>query len=188
MSNHTETATGLVTYTADPAHSSIAFVTRHLGFTKVRGTFGDFEAAIRMEPGDLESLETEATIKTESVDTRAADRDTHLRSADFFKTDEFPTLTFRSTGVRDIEGDSFTLVGELTIRDVTQKVELDATFLGEGTDPWGGDRVGFEARTTINRKDYGLMWNQVLEAGGVLVSDTVEIELDIQATAAQDEE
>jgi len=187
MSYNTAAATDLVTYTADPAHSRVGFTARHMGFTKVRGTFSDFEATVQMEPGNLESLEAEAAIKTESIDTRVEDRDTHLRSGDFFKVDEFPTLSFKSTDVRNVEGESFTLVGDLTIRGVTREVELEANFLGEGTDPWGGRRVGFEAHTTVSRKDYGLLWNQVLETGGVLVSDEVKIEIEIQATEQSEE-
>lgn len=188
MSNHTLTAQEVVTYTADPAHSRVAFTVRHMGFSKVRGTFGDFEASVRMEPGDLETLEAEAIVRTRSVDTRAPDRDAHLRSADFFKVEEHPEMTFRSTGMREVRGDHFKMVGELSLRGVSREVELEGTFLGEGVDPWGGRRVGFEGRTTINRKDYGLLWNQVLETGGFLVSDSVEIEIEIQATAAQDED
>jgi polyisoprenoid-binding protein YceI len=186
MSYQTETAAGLVTYTADPAHSRVGFTVRHMGFSKVRGSFGDFDAVIRMEPGNLESLEAEATIRTQSVSTRASDRDAHLRSPDFFKIEEHPEMTFRSKEVRDIRGDRFKLVGELSLRGVTREVVLDATFLGEGKDPWGGRRVGFEAQTTISRKDYGLLWNQVLESGGLLVSDEVQIEIELQATEQQE--
>lgn len=182
-----QTDTGVTTFTIDPSHSRVGFTVRHMGFSKVRGSFGDFEGHIEMAPGQLESLQTEAVIKTASVDTRAAQRDEHLRSGDFFDVEKFPELTFRSTEVRNVQGDNFTLVGELGIRGVSREVELDATFLGEGTDPWGGKRTGFEARGSVNRKDFGLLWNQVLETGGMLVSDTVEIELEIQATERPDE-
>lgn len=186
MTFPTQTAAALVTYTVDPAHSRIGFTVRHMGFSKVRGSFGDFDAVIRMAPGDLRSLEAEARVRTASVDTRAADRDAHLRSEDFFKADEYPEMTFRSTGVRDVQGERFKLVGELTLRGISREVEFDASFLGEGKDPWGARRVGFEAQTTISRKDYGLLWNQVLETGGLLVSDEVQIEIELQATEAHD--
>ncbi len=175
------------TYTIDPAHSRVGFTVRHMGFSKVRGSFEQFEGAVRMTPGALSTLEAEATIQTRSITTNVKDRDEHLRSADFFDVDTYPTITFESTEVRDVSGNAFTLVGELTIRGVTKTVELAAEYLGEGTDPWGNTRVAFEARTTINRKDYGLTWNQVLETGGVLVGEKVNISIEVQAVQEQEE-
>ena len=174
----------LTTYNVDPSHTSVQFKVRHLGFTKVTGRFTDFDAVVHMEPGNLETLETEATIKTASVTTGEDKRDDHLRSDDFFNAEKYPELTFRSTGVREVKGDSFKLEGQLTIRDATHTIELDGEYLGEATDPWGGDRVAFEARTKINRYDYGLKWNQALEAGGFLVGEDVEIILNVQAVQA----
>lgn len=152
-----------------------------MGFARVRGRFDQFEASVAVDPSDLNTLTAEATVATASVDTGEAKRDDHLRSGDFFMSEEFPKLTFKSTGVKNVNGDKLTLIGELTIRDTTREVELDTTFLGKGIDPWGGTRVAFEASTTINRKDYGLNWNTLLETGGVLVSEDVKIELEIQA-------
>lgn len=178
----TLTQTDVQTYTIDPAHSRLGFVVRHLGFSKVRGSFEQFEGTIHLNPGDLSTLEAEATAKTETITTNDEKRDAHLRSADFFESETYPTITFKSTGVKGVSGSTFTLVGDLTIHGVTKRVELEGEYLGEGKDPWGGTRVAFEAQTTINRKDYGLNWNVALEAGGFLVSEDVQILLEIQAT------
>ncbi len=171
----------LQTYVIDPSHSRLGFTVRHLGFSKVRGSFEQFEGVIRMAPDDLSTLEAEATAQTASVTTNDSKRDDHLRSADFFQADQYPTITFKSTEVRDISGNSFTLVGEFTLRGVTKTIELKGEYLGSGRDPWGNEKVGFEARTKINRKDYGLNWNAALETGGFLVSDEVEISIEVQA-------
>ena len=177
----TITQTDLQTFTIDASHSRLAFVVRHLGFSKVRGSFEQFEGQVRMQAGDLSTLEAEATAQASTITTNEEKRDAHLRSGDFFDVETYPTITFKSTDVRNVSGNSFTLVGDLTMRGVTKRVELDAEFLGEGQDPWGGTRVGFEARTEINRKEFGLNWNAALEAGGFLVSDDVKIVLEIQA-------
>jgi polyisoprenoid-binding protein YceI len=177
----------LQTYALDPSHSLVGFVARHLGFSKVRGSFERFEGTVLMAPGDLSTLEAEATIEAASVTTNEPRRDAHLRTSDFFEAETYPTLMFKSTGVRAVAGNTFMIVGELTIRGVTKTVELQAEYLGEGKDPWGGARVGFEAETTVNRKDFGLNWNAVLETGGFLVGDEVQIQLEIQAVQQQDE-
>lgn len=184
----TQTQTTVQTYHVDPAHSRLGFTVRHMGFSKVRGSFGTFEGVVRMAPGDLSTLEAEATVKTETVTTNEPARDEHLRSQDFFDVEQYPTMTFESTGVRDVSGDAFTLVGELTLHGVTKTIALEGTYLGQGKDPWGGTRVAFEAGTTLNRKDYGLNWNAVLEAGGMLVSEKVELTLEVQAVLQQDED
>ena len=171
----------LQTYTVDPSHSRLGFVVRHLGFSKVRGAFEQFEGTVRMAPGDLSTLEATATVQTHSITTNEEKRDAHLRSADFFEIETYPTITFQSTEVRDVDGDRFTLVGDLTMHGVTERVALEGEYLGEGGDPWGGRRVGFEARTKVNRKAFGLNWNVALEAGGWLVSEDVEIILEVQA-------
>ena len=181
MSTTTTQDTALQTYTIDPAHSQAGFTVRHMGFSKVRGSFETFEGTVRMEPENIESLEAEVSIDTASITTRDEKRDAHLRSEDFFHADKHPTLDFRSTGVKNVSGNSFTLEGELSMRGKTRDVALEAEYLGEGQDPWGGTRVAFEAATTINRKDFGLNWNQALEAGGVLVSEKVDITLEVQA-------
>lgn len=184
----TSTENAVQTYAIDPAHSRLGFTVRHMGFSKVRGSFEKFEGVIRMAPHDLATLETEATAQTQSVTTNDATRDNHLRTADFFLAEEHPTITFKSTGVRNVSGNSFTLVGELTLRGVTETVELDAEYLGSGKDPWGNDKIAFEGRTKINRKKYGLNWNAALESGGFLVSDDVEITLEIQAALQKEQD
>lgn len=181
MNTNHVTEAAVATYHADPAHSSVRFKVRHLGFSKVTGRFGAFDATVRLDPGDLTTLEAEATIDAASISTGDEKRDAHLRSEDFFEVETYPELTFRSTGVRNVRGDDFELEGELTMHGVTKPVVLAGTFLGTARDPWGGERVGFEAQTTINRKDFGLNWNSVLETGGVLVGEDVEIVLDVQA-------
>ena len=176
------------TYTIDSTHSRLGFSVRHLGFSKVRGSFEQFEGEVRMEAGDLTTLEAEALVNTESVTTNETTRDNHLRTADFFLVEEYPTITFKSTAVKNVRGNSFTLVGEFTLRGVTKTIELEAEYLGTGTDPWGNEKVAFEAHTKINRKEYGLNWNAVLETGGFLVSDDVEITIELQAALNQEEE
>jgi polyisoprenoid-binding protein YceI len=181
----TLTQTDVTTYAIDPTHSRMGFVVRHLGFSKVRGSFEQFEGSLQMEGGDLSTLRAEAAIQAASVNTNEPKRDAHLRSADFFETDTYPTLTFQSTEVQNVDGDTFTLVGGLTMHGVTKTVEFKAEYLGTSADPWGGTRVGFEATTKVNRKDYGLNWNVALEAGGWLVSEDVEIVLEVQAVQQQ---
>ena len=176
-----ETQIAVQTYAIDASHSQVSFTVRHLGFSKVRGRFTGFEGVVHLDPGDLESLEATATVQTGTITTGDEKRDTHLRSPDFFAAEQFPTMTFRSDGVTEIVGDTFKLAGELTIRETTKRVVLDATYLGEAPDPWGGSRAAFEAKGTIDRTEFGLVWNQVLEASGVLVSEEVNIELEVQA-------
>lgn len=164
----------------DPAHTTAEFVVRHLMITKVRGRFTKLDGRIEVGPGgDLPTLVT-ATIDATSIDTREEQRDAHLRSADFFDVDKFPTLTFESTRIYG-SPDDFTIDGKLTIRGVTRDVSLAAEFEGRANDPWGGTRIGYSAHTTINRKDFGLAWNAALETGGVVVGDEVRIELNVEA-------
>jgi polyisoprenoid-binding protein YceI len=186
--NTTTQDVAVQTYTIDPSHSRFGFTVRHMGFTKVRGHFEHFEGTVQMSPDDLTTLRAEATVQSASITTADPKRDEHLRSEDFFNVQVNPALTFKSTGVRSVDGQRFTLLGELSMRGVTKPVEFDAEYLGEGTDPWGGTRVAFEAHTTINRKDFGLNWNAVLEAGGLLVSEDVRIDLEIQAVQQQEQE
>ena len=168
------------TYRIDKAHSEAIFQVRHL-LTRVRGRFSDFEGEINYEEQNPEQSSVNVTIKAASVDTSERDRDTHLRSADFFDVEKFPTLTFKSTRVTWKGDDSFDVTGDLTIHGVTRPVTLSATFLGQAKDPWGKDRIAFEAATTINRKDFGLLWNAALETGGFLLGDGVKISLSVQA-------
>lgn len=165
------------TWTLDPAHTTVGFTVRHAGISKVRGTFGDLEGTLVVGQGG-DDLRFEATLQTASVSTGNADRDGHLKSADFFDAETFPEIRFVST---EVSGDSLT--GELTIRDVTKPVTLDFSYEGAATDPFGTYRAGFTGETTISRKEFGLTWNAALEAGGVLVSDEVKIQVEAEFTA-----
>lgn len=177
----------VTTYTIDPAHSEVGFVVRHMGFSKVRGRFEKFEGSITGDPSDLSSLTANVKIEATSITTDEAKRDAHLRSGDFLDIEANPTITFESTRVTNVDGKNFTVEGDLSIRGVTKKVELNGSYLGEGKDPWGGTRVGFEASTKVNRKDFGVNWNAALETGGFLVGDQVEIHLDVQAVQSEEE-
>ena len=163
------------TWNLDAAHSDVDFVVRHAGISKVRGTFHAVEGQLVIAEEFTQSS-VEVTVDVASISTKNEGRDGHLRSADFFDVEQFPTMTFRSTEVRG-EPEEFTLVGELTLHGVTQTVELEAEFGGQDKDPFGVTRVGFEATGEISRKDFGLTWNAATEAGGVLVSDKVKLEI-----------
>jgi polyisoprenoid-binding protein YceI len=172
------------TWNLDAAHSSINFVIRHMVVSKVRGSFTKFTGNVRLDEADLTQSSVEVRIDASSVDTGAAERDAHLRSPDFFDVERFPELRFESKRIAKVGENICRVLGELTIRDVSREVELDTEYAGRGTDPWGNQRVAFSGRATIDRKDFGLGWNQALEAGGVLVGDSVEIELDMQVVKA----
>ncbi|HZJ08235.1 MAG TPA: YceI family protein [Trueperaceae bacterium] len=174
----------------DPNHSTIEFSTKHMMFTTVRGRFKDFAGTLHLDREAADTSWAEVAIKTESLDTGAPDRDGHLRGADFFDAATYPELKFRSkdvNGASPEEGTRFRVAGDLTIADTTQEVVLDVLFQGRGQDPWGGERVGFTASTEIDRRDWGLKWNQTLETGGVLVANKVRIEVEVQAVLQQDE-
>jgi len=173
-------ATG--TYQVDPVHSSVNFVARHLVGSKVRGRFTRFEGTITVGDDPLASS-VEATIDAASVDTHEPARDEDLRSANFLDVEHYPTITFRSTGLRP-SGDAYVLEGDLTIHGVTRRVELALEYHGYGPDPFGGTRAGFTATTTISRKDFGLTYNAVIEAGRVVVGDAVTVTLEIEAIKA----
>ncbi len=168
------------TYVLDQAHKRVGFVARHLMVSKVRGEFTDATATIVVADNPLQSSVT-ATIQAASISTGQADRDNHLRNADFLEADEYPTLEFRSTGITSHSGNEFTLAGELTIRGVTRPVELAVEFEGAGRSPYGFDVFGFSASTEIDREDFGLTWNVALETGGVLVGRKVKIEIEGEA-------
>ena len=170
------------TWTVDPSHSSVTFVARHLMVSKVRGSFGSFAGTITIAD-DLLASKVEATVEVASVTTGDSGRDEHLRSGDFFELEQFPTWSLVSTGLR-ADGDDYVMTADLTIKGVTRPVEFEVEFEGMATDPWGNVKAGFEAKTEINRTDFGLTWNAALEAGGVLVGEKVKIELDIQAVKA----
>ncbi len=176
----TSQLTEKTSYSIDPAHTTAEFIVRHLMITKVRGRFGAVSGSIELEAGRAVPTSVQATIDATSIDTREPQRDTHLKSPDFFEVEKYPTLEFASTRIEG-EGGSFTIHGDLTIHGVTREVALKAEFEGRTADPWGGQRIGYSASATINRKDFGLAWNAALETGGVMVGDEVRIELEVQA-------
>jgi len=176
------TTTDTRTYKIDKSHSEVIFQVRHL-VTKVRGRFDDFEGTVAINEDKPELSSVQFTIQATSISTNEPQRDTHLRSADFFEVDKFPTLTFTSRKVVKKSSESYDVVGDLTIHGVTKEITLPVTHLGKAKDPWGNERVGFEAEITLNRKDYGLMWNAPLEIGGFLVGDDVKVSLSVQAVA-----
>jgi polyisoprenoid-binding protein YceI len=178
----TATSTGTRTFAIDKAHSEATFQVRHL-VTKVRGHFSDFEGTITFNAAKPEASSVRFTINAASVDTATTDRDNHLRSQDFFHVEAHPHITFVSSSIADKGNGEYAVRGTLTIRGVSKEITLPVTFLGEAKDPWGNARIGFEAETTLNRKEYGLMWNAALETGGFLVGDDVKINLQIQAIA-----
>ncbi len=166
------------TYALDTDHTTVSFKVRHL-LSNVQGNFRKFEGRFVYDPDKPEAWQAEATIQAESVDTNVPERDKDLRSAHFFEVDKYPTLTFKSTGVTDVTPTSAKLHGLLTIHGVEKPVVLDLEILGVAKDPWGNVAAGFTATTKINRKDFGLTWNQALEAGGVLVGDEIVITLEV---------
>lgn len=169
------------TWNIDPGHSEVTFVIRHL-MTKVRGTFTDFTGSVQIAEELAESTAT-AEIKVASIDTRNPDRDAHVRTSDVLDVENFPTMTFATKGVRAEDGEYF-LDGELTIKDVTRPITLTVEFNGVGEDPWGGIRAGFSAGATINRKDWGVEFNIPLKGEKALLSDKVDIQLEVQAVRA----
>jgi polyisoprenoid-binding protein YceI len=171
-------------YGIDKAHSEVTFQVRHL-LTKVRGRFSDFSGTIEFDEEDPEHSSVNVEVQAASIDTNERDRDVHLRSADFFDVANFPALAFRSTGIRRRGDTRFELTGQLTIHGVTKPVSLDVTLLGKAKDPWGNERIAFEAEATVNRKDFGLTWNAALETGGFLVGDDVTISVSVQAVPAR---
>lgn len=165
----------------DSSHSGIHFSVRHLVIAKVRGKFARWSGALAVPDGDLNRATVEVTIDATSIDTGVSDRDTHLKSADFFDVARFPEITFKGGRIEPQFGGEFRLLGELTIHGVTREVALEVEATGRTMDPWGNERLGFEAKTSVDRKQFGLTWNQVLETGGVMVGDKVEIELELEA-------
>ena len=184
MTAPASTNTTGTTWTIDPAHSVIGFSVRHMMVSKVNGSFERFSGMIQYDPDNVAASSVNVEIEVASITTRSADRDNHLRSADFFDAETYPTITFRSTSVRPGKGDSFTVDGELTMHGVTMPIALETTFNGTGASPFGHKVAGFEATTKISRDDFGLTWNVALETGGVMVSDEIRISLDIEATQA----
>jgi polyisoprenoid-binding protein YceI len=172
------------TWNIDTSHSSIAFSVRHMVFAKVRGRFDSWKGAVQLDDADLTRSSVEVEIDAGSINTGTPDRDTHLRSPDFFDAEQFPTLRFESTLIEKTGDDAYRVQGNLTIRDITHEVVLETEHGGRATDPWGNQRMAFTASTSVNRNDFGLKWNQVLEAGGVLVGERIDIQLEVQAVQA----
>jgi len=171
----------------DPAHTSVELSVKHMMFTRVRGRLTDVEGNVEIDDTAFDRSRVSVRIAAASIDTGVRDRDAHLRAPDFLDVERYPDITFESKrveGTLDRDGGAFRVVGDLTIRGVSREVTLDATYHGRGEDPWGHERVGFEARTEIDRRDWGLTWNQTLEKGGILVGNVLNIELGVQAVLA----
>ena len=174
------------TYAIDPTHSRIGFVARHAMVTKVRGSFNEFEGTGYFDAEDPSRSNLQLTIKAASIDTRNADRDAHLRGNDFFDMEQYPEITFASTAVERLDDATYRVTGDLTIKGVTKSVTIDFEYTGYAVDPFGNHRIGFEGSTTVNRKDWGVNWNAALDAGGVLVSEKVTLELEVSAIRTDD--
>jgi polyisoprenoid-binding protein YceI len=174
-------------YVVDPTHSRIGFVARHAMVTKVRGAFNEFDGRGTFDADDPSRSHLEVTIKTDSIDTRNADRDAHLRGNDFFDMATYPEIRFVSTSFEQVDPETFRVAGDLTIKGVTKPITFDLEYTGTVIDPWGNRRVGLEGNVTVNRKDWGVNWNAALEAGGVLVSEKVVLEFEISAVQQKNE-
>ena len=183
----TTPASGTTTWNIDAAHSTVEFSAKHMMITTVKGRIADVKGAITVDQQRPDASVVEVELAAASIDTRADQRDQHLRSPDFLDVEKFPVITFRSRrieGARAEEGKTFRVTGDLTIHGVTREVTLDATYEGRGRDPWGGERVSFSADTKIDRREFGLVWNAALETGGVLVSNEIKIHVEAQAVRA----
>ncbi|MEU5709253.1 MULTISPECIES: YceI family protein [Streptomyces] len=168
-------------YTIDPAHSTIGFVARHAMVTNVKGGFKDFTGTLHLDGADPTKSTATLDVQMASIETGNPDRDGHLKSSDFFKIDEFPVMTFRSTKAESLGGDDYRITGDLSLLGVTKPLTIDLEFNGVAKDPFGNERVGFEGKAEILRSEWGLTWNAALETGGVLVSDKIKLVFDISA-------
>ena len=168
-----------MSWNTDPSHSSVEFAVRHMVVSTVRGRFDDFSVAAEIDEADLARSRGTVRVRTASVDTREEQRDAHLRSPDFFDAEQYPELTFAITDVQGAGGD-YRITGDLTIKDVTRQVTLDAEITGPVADPWGNTRLGLSASGKLNRKDYGRTWNVVTEAGGLRVGDDVKLTIEAE--------
>ncbi len=173
----------MTTWNIDTSHSGVHFTVRHMVIAKVRGSFDRWQGTIELNEQNPAASKVSARIEAASINTREERRDGHLRSADFLDAEKYPELAFESTKVEKV-GNDYRVSGNLTIHGVTKEVVLEAESLGSGKDPWGNERIAFQVQTSINRKDFGLNWNQALEAGGVLVGENVDISIDVQAVKA----
>ncbi|MFW5748834.1 MAG: YceI family protein [Chloroflexota bacterium] len=172
----------------DPTHSGVTFAIKHMMISTVRGSFNDVSATLNFDPENPADASVEAVIQVASIDTGTTDRDNHLRSADFFDVENYPTIIFKSTSVELQDNNVARVNGDLTIRGTTHPATLEVTYLGSGTNPYGIQVAGFEASTKINREDFGLTWNVALETGGILVGKDVKIELDVQFNPVKETE
>jgi len=168
------------TYDVDPVHSEVGFQIRHL-VSKVRGHFAAFTGSVQVDSARPEASSVTFTIKAASIDTGNADRDKHLKSTDFFEVEKFPEITFKSSKVVPAGPNKYDVTGAFTMHGVTKQLTLSVSYLGAGADPWGNQRAGFELQTVLSRKDYGIVWNKTLEAGGALLGDEVNISINIEA-------
>jgi polyisoprenoid-binding protein YceI len=173
------------TWNLDPTHSAVNFTVRHMVISKVRGNFGKFTADVKLDPTNLATATAQVSIDVGSVNTGVADRDNHLKSPDFFEAAKFPAITFASKSVAVKSKEAFTLTGTITMHGVTKDITLDGEFGGTAKDPWGNDRAGFALKGSLNRKDFGLAWNQALETGGVLVGESVELNIELELIRAK---
>jgi polyisoprenoid-binding protein YceI len=176
----TLTALKTTTWKIDPNHSIVEFAVKHIMISTVKGRFSEVEGEIVIADGEPSHSSVTATIKAASIDTHTGQRDDHLRSADFLDAANFPEITFKSTRITG-DRSEFEVTGDLTIRGVTREITLDVTHEGSRKDPWGGDRIAFSATTKLDRRDFGLTWNQAIEAGGVLVGNDVKVSIEVQA-------
>lgn len=175
------------TYALDPSHSRIGFVARHAMVAKVRGSFAEFDGSGYFDADDPARSNVQLTIKAASVDTGNADRDGHLRSNDFFDMETYPEISFVSTSVEQVDPENYRVTGDLTMKGVTRPVTVDFEYEGTAVDPFGNQRIGLEGKAVVNRKDWGINWNAALEAGGVLVSEKITLELAVSAIRVADE-
>lgn len=175
---------GVQTLAIDPQHSNVSFQVRHI-FTKVSGRFREFEGAVKFDEKNPAASSVEVTIKSASIDTNVEARDKDLRSARFFEADKYPAITFKSTSVEPLSDNRMAIKGNLTLHGVTREVVLTAEFLGKLKDPWGMVRYGFHAESSVDRRDFGLNWNESLEAGAVLVGEQVDLLLDVEGIPAK---
>jgi polyisoprenoid-binding protein YceI len=176
----TPTSATSTTWSVDPAHSHVEFAVKHLMISTVKGRFADVKGTVSYNESNPTQSKVDIEIATTSVDTRAEQRDAHLRSPDFFDVERFPTMKFISKRIEGDPNGEFKLIGDLTIRDKTQEVALDAEFQGKTRDPWGSDRMGFAAKGKINRKEFGLNWNQALDAGGWVLGDDIKMSIEVE--------
>jgi polyisoprenoid-binding protein YceI len=174
---------GKTTWKLDPSHTLVEFSAKHLMITTVKGRITDVDGVIHADEKDIKDSSVEVTLKAASIDTRTEQRDNHLRSADFLEVEKYPEIKFRSTRIEGSKQE-FKLTGDLTIRGVTRPVTLDVTFEGQTKDPWGGERIGFSASGKIDRRDFGLTWNVMLEAGGMTVGNDIKINVEVEAVKA----